>query len=225
MPRQRFKGDKKKGESILSSLENKLVAKYIDKIPKGIETYHLTLTTIVWSVLIVVFSALAAQYNIHWLWGASVCIVLQYITDLFDGKIGMKRNTGLVKWGYYMDHFLDYIFLCSILIGYSFIVPPKDDYYLFFILALLGGFMVNSYLGFATLNEFKITYLKIGPTEARLMFIIINTLFIIFGKTYLAWSLPFSLIFSFIGLIIVVYRTQKYIWEIDMDNKRKSELK
>jgi phosphatidylglycerophosphate synthase len=30
-------------------------------------------------------------------------IVFQYITDLLDGEIGRKRNTGLIKWGFYMD--------------------------------------------------------------------------------------------------------------------------
>lgn len=44
---KKFAGDKKVGESILSKTENKLKFWAVPKIPKFIETYHLTLTTII----------------------------------------------------------------------------------------------------------------------------------------------------------------------------------
>ena len=213
-----FKGDKKVGQSLLSNIEKRFVNKYVSKVPKSIETYHLTLMTIIWCTGIVVFSYFT-QFNIHWLWLVSLMIVLQYITDLFDGAVGRYRNTGLIKWGYYMDHYLDFVFLSCILIGYSFIVEDPFKI-LFYILVTFGAFMVNAFLSFATTDEFKISYMKIGPTEIRIIFILINTLIIFFGKTYLSWSLPYLLIFSIIALNMVVYRTQKYIWQIDMKNKK-----
>ncbi|MBT3539224.1 hypothetical protein HOF40_03255 [Candidatus Parcubacteria bacterium] len=213
-----FAGDKKVGESILHSPEKKFIDKYTPRVPKFLETYHLTYMTIPWSILIIAFGFLA-QWNIHWLWGMSMCIFLQWLTDAFDGAVGRYRNTGLIKWGYYMDHFLDYIFLCSILIGYSLLLPDNFKYLHFFTFALLGAFMVNAYLSFAATNEFKITYLGIGPTEIRIVFILINTFLIIFGKTYMTWSIPFVLIGALLGLVVVVYRTQKYIWKLDMNIK------
>ena len=219
-----FKGDVKKGQSLFHVPETKLKNLLVPLVPKRIETYHLTITTILWSILIIVSSFLA-RYNINWLWFTSFMIFAQYITDLLDGEIGRRRKTGLIKWGFYMDHFLDYIFLLSILIGYSMLLPDKYKFILFYIFALFGAFMVNSFLSFAATNEFKIAYLGIGPTEIRLIFIIINTLLIIFGKTYLAPALPYVLFFSTIGLIITVYKTQKYIWKIDMDNLKKESNK
>jgi len=216
--KETFGGDKKEGKSFLSFIEDRLAKTLVKLVPSWIETYHLTLTTILWSILIVVFGFLAKE-NINWLWASSVIILFQYLTDLIDGKIGMLRKTGLIRWGYYMDHFLDYIFLCSILIGYSFVIMDSSKYLLFFILAFFGAFMVNSYLAFSATNKFKISYLNIGPTEIRIVFIIINTL-LIFGRTYAVLFLPYILIIALIGLCIVVYRTQKYIWKIDMKNKR-----
>ena len=215
-----FGGDKKVGLSLFGNAEKKLVDRYVAKIPRQLETYHLTLSSIVWSAAIVLFGYLA-QDNIHWMWGASLMILLQYITDLFDGAVGRFRNTGLIRWGYYMDHFLDYVFLCSILIGYSFLFNDTFNS-LFFILAIFGSFMVNSYLSFASTNEFKIAYLRIGPTEIRLLFIIINTLLIIFHKTYLVQFLPPVLVLSLGGLIYTVYDTQKVIWKKDMEIKNKN---
>lgn len=218
--KEKFAGDKKVGLSLLGALEKRFVNKHVDKIPHYIETYHLTLMTLIWSFLIVISGFLAARYNMHWLWLSSICIVLQYFTDLFDGAVGRYRNTGLIKWGYYMDHFLDYIFLCSILISYSFIVPMNYDFILFSTLAVLAGYMMNAYLSFAATNEFRISYLKIGPTEVRIVFVIVNTFFIIFEKAYLYIALPASLIFCSIGLLVVVYRTHKELWKMDMEAKK-----
>jgi phosphatidylglycerophosphate synthase len=217
-----FNGHKKEGKAIFNDLEKIIVNKFVSRVPKFIETYHLTYMTILWSLGVILFSFLA-KWDVNWLWLVSLMIVFQYITDLFDGAVGRFRNTGLVKWGYYMDHFLDYLFLCSILIGYSFILPDRFKYILFFILALFGGFMVSTFLSFAATNQFRIAHLGVGPTEIRLIFIIINTLLILFGKTHMAMALPYVLVFSLLGLIVVVYQSQKQIWDLDMKIKKKEK--
>lgn len=219
---QPFGGDKKVGASLSYDIEQRFVRWATPRVPKWIETYHLTLATIPISACIILFSYLARSH-ISWLWGASFMIFLQWVTDTLDGSIGRARGTGLIKWGYYMDHFLDYIFLCSILIGYSLLLPDAYKYLLFFLLVIFGSFIVNAYLKFAATNEFRISFFRIGPTEIRLVFIVVNTLLIVFGKTYMAWSLPYVLVFSLFGLTLVVYRTQKEIWEADMEKKRREQ--
>ena len=49
-----FGGDKKVGTSLLSRPENKLKHWVVPKIPRSIETYHLTMTTLLWSAVNVV---------------------------------------------------------------------------------------------------------------------------------------------------------------------------
>ena len=213
-----FQGDKKAGQSLLMPYEAHLRDALLPHVPKSVETYHLTLLTIVWSLLIIVFSFLA-KHSIHWLWGVSAMIFLQYITDLLDGAVGRTRDTGLIKWGYYMDHFLDYLFLCAILIGYALLLPDAFKYRLFFIMAIFGAFMANSFLSFAATNAFKIAYMGIGPTEARLGFIFINTVLILFGRDWLLVSLPHVLVLASFALFVTVYRTQKVLWELDMKAK------
>lgn len=214
---EKFAGDKKVGRSWLHKPEKKAIKWLIKYVPKKIETYHLTLATIPISILIIIFSFLAT-HEIYWLWAVSFLIGFQWLTDALDGAVGRMRNTGLIKWGYYMDHLLDYFFLASIIIGYLFIIPGQI-FIKFFVFAIFVGFMVNSYLSFATTNKFKVSYLGFGPTEARILFIIINTLIALFGKTYLFGILPYVLIFSFISLCVVIYKEQKEIWDLDMRNK------
>ena len=86
-----FAGDKKAGQSLLGSIEKKFITAWTPRIPRWIETWHLTYATIAWSVLIVVFSFFA-QHNIHWLWGVSAAIFLQWLTDAFDGAVDHKTH-------------------------------------------------------------------------------------------------------------------------------------
>ncbi|HEY0078115.1 MAG TPA: CDP-alcohol phosphatidyltransferase family protein [Pyrinomonadaceae bacterium] len=214
-----FAGASKTNTSWLVPLERRLAPLVLPRIPAWLETYHLTCLTLLWCAGIVFFSWLAAS-DLRWLWMVSVMIALQYLTDHFDGKIGKYRDTGLVKWGFYMDHLLDYAFLCSVLIGYTMILPEGSRSRMLPVLAVFGAFMVNSFLSFSITSDFKISYLKFGPTEFRLALIIINALIILFGTRPLAKALPYVAVGGLLFLCLLVYRTQKKIWEIDMEHKR-----
>lgn len=218
-----FGGDKKVGRWLLADAEERLKQWLLPKVPKRIETYHLTLSTLLWCAMIILFSFLA-RYDIRYLWVVSVMIFAQYITDLLDGAIGRERKTGLVKWGYYMDHFLDYIFLCSILIGYGLMVEDHNKYLLFYVLALFGAFMVNSFLSFAATGSFRISYLGFGPTEMRLVFILVNAFIICFHDRFnMTLLLPVVLAGATFILFAVVYKTQQQLWRIDMEAKRNAQ--
>ncbi len=220
MTNKSFAGDKKEGVSFLHHAEVALKEKLVPCVPNGIETYHLTFTTIIWSILVILFSWLAC-YNRNWMWGTSLCIAAQYLTDLLDGEIGRRRDTGLIKWGFYMDHLLDYVFLCSMLIGYSLLMPDNLKYLMFFVMAVFGAFMVNSFLQFAATNTFRIAYWGIGPTEIRLGLIIVNTLIIYVNQTKWIRVLPMVLTVATFGLFFTACMTQRLLWKIDMDTKAK----
>lgn len=216
---EQFAGAFKSNNSFLTPLERRLAPVVLPRIPAWLETYHLTLLTLLWSGMILVFSYMARN-DLRWLWFVSACVFLQYVTDHYDGKVGKYRNTGLARWGYYMDHLLDYFFLCSVIIGYSFILPERSRFQILFTLAIFAGFEVTTFLSFAATDKLKISYLKFGPTEFRLAIIAINALLIQYGTRTMASSLKYVNIGAAIGLALVVYRTHKLIWELDMKNKR-----
>src|SRR5882672_2584878 len=221
-PQDDFAGADKTNTSFLSPLERRLAPIVIPRIPNWLETYHLTMLTLLWSLMILLFSFLAAR-NIRWLWMVSVMIALQWVTDHYDGKIGKYRNTGLVRWGYYMDHLLDYFFLCSVIIGYSFILPERSRIQLLLILALFAAYDFSTFLAFAALHELKISHLKLGPTEFRVALIIINGLLISFGTRYMISGLKWVNAGAAVGLVFLVYGTQKKIWKLDMRGREPRE--
>jgi len=215
---QQFAGATKTNTSFLTPLERRLAIRVLPRIPSWLETYHLTMLTLVWSGLILLFSWFAAR-DLRWLWGVSVMIALQYVTDHYDGKIGKYRGTGLVRWGYYMDHLLDYLFLCSVIVGYSFILPERSRFQIVIMLAIFAGYEVSTFLAFAATDRLKISYLKFGPTEFRLALIVINALLVQYGTRQMVNGLKYVNIGAAIGLALMVYRTHKVIWDLDMKQK------
>jgi phosphatidylglycerophosphate synthase len=214
-----FAGDKKQGEWFLARAEKRMVNYLVPRLPSFIETHHLTLLTLLWSAGIIVGSLLARE-NLHWLWLVSGFILLQYLSDVLDGAVGRHRDTGLVKWGYYMGHLLDYVFLASIIAGYGLLLSEIPWYWFLALMALGGAFMVNMFLSFAVTNEFRISVLKVGPTEMRLFFILVNTAIVLFGTGWVETSLPFMTALLTGALAWVVFGTQKYIWKLDMEWKK-----
>jgi archaetidylinositol phosphate synthase len=218
---QQFAGATKSNTSLLTPFERRLATRVLPRIPSWLETYHLTMLTLVWSFFILFFSYLAAK-DLRWLWGVSAMIALQYVTDHYDGKIGKYRGTGLVRWGYYMDHLLDYFFLCSVIIGYAFILPERSRYQILIMLAIFAGYEFSTFLAFAATDRLKISYLKFGPTEFRLALIIINGLLVQYGTRTMINGLKYVNIGAAIGLALMIYRTHKVIWRLDMEHKNAS---
>ncbi len=220
---QEFAGAHKTNTSFLSPLERRLAPIVIPRIPLWLETHHLTMLTLVWSLLILLFSFLAAT-NLRWLWMVSLMILLQWVTDHYDGKVGKYRNTGLVRWGYYMDHLLDYVFLCSIILGYAFILPERSRFQLLLMLALFAAYDFSTFLAFAATDKLKISYLKFGPTEFRLALIVINALLIKFGTKHMVGGLKWVNAGAVVGLCVLVYTTQRKIWKLDMESRRQEAI-
>ena len=222
MQREQLALATKSSTSLLSPLERRLAALVVPRIPGWLGTQHLTLMTLLWCAGLGLFGWLAAG-DLRWLWGSSAMIALQWVTDFFDGKVGKHRGTGLVKWGFYADHLLDFAFLCAVLLGYALVLPPASHLSLLLVLAVFGGFMVNSFLAFAATGRFHISHGKLGPTEFRLALVLVNSLLVFYGTRRMTKVLPYVAACGFVALCVLAYRTQRELWLRDMEQKRHAE--
>ena len=220
---QEFAGAGKINTGLLVPLERRLARFVLPRIPGWLETYHLTLLTPVWSILIVVFGYLAAR-DLRWLWIVNLMIVFHYLTDHFDGKLGKFRDPGLRKWGFYMDHLFDYGFVCSILVGYSFLLPQAAIFTMMLVLCVFSAFMFHTFLMLAATEEFTVSFSIFGPTEMRLALIIINGLLVRFGVRPLGGALPYVAGCGTVALALLAYRAQKRLWKSDMQAKAASAV-
>ena len=211
---EHFTGDQKHLDHYLRGYEIKLINTFLPLVPSWMGTVYLTLMTFLWAVLVVFFGRLAVG-NIQWLWAFSACIFVQHVTDMLDGEVGRRRNTGLIKWGFYMDHFLDYVFTCAIIAGYAFLLPSAYLPLVVVCLAVSGGFMIHTLLDFSITGDFKISFKRIGVAEARCFLIALNAALIVFGTELFVTAFPFIVLLSCVALAVVVYRSQKIYASLD----------
>ena len=212
-----FAGDKKKGQSLLGPIERRFINWAVPKIPKPILSHHLTAVTLLWSAGTVLFGYLAIDDRV-WLHGMSVMVFGQWLTDSLDGTLGKYRKQGLVKWGFYMDHLLDFVFAGSIVIAYSFLVEAKWLEFLFLLLLLVTcATMAVSFLSFAATNQFQIAYYGIGPTEIRIGYIALNTFVYFVGTEIFSWGVPVVLGLNLAAFLMMATQTSRNLWQIDYD--------
>jgi phosphatidylglycerophosphate synthase len=214
-----FAGDKKAGRWLLRDLEAKLVRACAPKVPHGIETYHLTLLTLAWTAGALAIAWLA-RADRRWLWGLSLLVALQYTSDVLDGAVGRLRATGLVKWGYYVDHLVDFLFMGAVFFCWAMILPGPARMLVFAVFALCGAFTTNAHLTFAVTNEFHISHFNLGATELRIAFVLVNTLTVLWGAPFLQALLAVAIPVQLLTLSVAAYRTQRVVWRMDMQVKR-----
>lgn len=208
--------------SLLAGVEKRFIHWLTPKFPSWVETWQLTMLSVAWSAGVVLFGILAGRGSLHWLHLSSLMVFLQWFTDCFDGAIGRHKQTGLIKWGFYMDHFLDFLFMCAVVAGWTFLFEGTTRTLVWFLSLGMGCLMVNAFLSFGATGQFKITYLRTGPTEVRGVFIILNTMIAVFGTAWLQMAMPYICGAFWLGIVVVVWRTQKRIWAIDMEIKQKA---
>jgi len=211
-----FAGDTKHGQSMLHRWERPFIDRNVTRFPSWIMGHHLTMVTLFWSIAVIGFGWLA-QDNPLWLFAISFVVFGQWFTDSFDGSLGKYRKQGLIKWGFFMDHFLDLIFAGSIVIAYSLIAPDGMELQFNLLLLATTVMMGLSFLSFAATNKFQIAFLGVGPTEVRIVYIAINTILFFTGTAIFSWAVPLALVGNVIAIAYVAWRTQLHLWQVDAE--------
>jgi phosphatidylglycerophosphate synthase len=206
--------DAKASASVLAPAERFCSQHLIRCVPAAVRGYQLTLTSIVWCAC-AAEACFLAQENRLWLHALSVVIALQYLTDAVDGKVGQVRGDGLVRWGYYMDHLLDYAFLSIILSGYGALLPPQLHAVAGPMVAIGGGFMVSAFLARGATSVLPISFMGIGPVEVRLGLVALNTSVATLGRHSWLRALPLGMGIAVVLLVLLILRTQRQLWRLD----------
>jgi len=178
----------------------------------------LTWLTAFWSFFIVLSFYLGKTEEFY-LWLIVPLVFLQHTTDTLDGAVGRETKTGLIKWGYYADHFFDFIFISSIVFGYGIITD--FSLWLFVIYASICGSIISIFLSVSANNTFKLNFLRIGPDEIKLSFMVFHSFLVYMGIYNIEKFLPYIAVISILILFGIFWSEQRTLWKIDIKNKEK----
>jgi len=143
-------------------------------LPRWVVPDHLTFLGVLAATWIAVSYALSNR-NEAWLWAASAGLVVHWFGDSLDGTLARVRKIERPRYGFYLDHLTDAYSTTAIGIGLG-----LSPYMLLSVgLAIVIAYLVlsiNVYLETHAFGEFQFGYAWMGPTEARVILIALNTL-------------------------------------------------
>jgi phosphatidylglycerophosphate synthase len=159
---------------LLAEPEKRLLRAVAARLPRWITSDHLTLLGVLASVAVGAGYALTS-HDVRWLWLASLGLVVNWFGDSLDGTLARVRQAERPRYGYYLDHLVDAFSTAVIGVGIGLSPFVRIEVALLLVVAYLA-LSINVYLETAVFGVFKLSYGRIGPTEARLILIGLNLL-------------------------------------------------
>ena len=194
-------------KSVLNAGEKKLLVWLASRMPSWVTSDMLTYTGMVGAFIIAVGYALSGL-NINWLWLASFGFVVNWFGDSLDGTIARVRNTQRPVYGFFLDHNVDVVNEVLMFAGAGLSPLMRFDVALGVLVAYLM-LSVYVYINAHLKNEFRLSYAGLGPTEFRIIVIIVNTLYIFIpalrNLSFSVCSVSFSVLDIIAMVITVLY--------------------
>ena len=153
--------------SILAAAEKRLLIFIAERLPRGINSDHLTSLALAAMGLAGAAFA-AARWDRRALWLVVVALALNWFGDSLDGTLARVRRAERPRYGFYVDHVLD-IAGATLLFGglaCSPFIAPSIALTLLIAYLLVAG---EVFLATAVRGVFKMSVGGIGPTELRII--------------------------------------------------------
>jgi archaetidylinositol phosphate synthase len=159
---------------ILAPLEKRALHWLASRLPSWVLPDHLTLLGIL-AALGIASAYVLSNRSAAWLWVVNLLLVVQWFGDSLDGTLARVRRIERPRYGYYLDHLTDAF--STFIIGMGLGLSP---YMLIATgLAIVIAYLalsINVYLETHVFGVFRLGYGYVGPTEARVLLLVVNTL-------------------------------------------------
>jgi archaetidylinositol phosphate synthase len=154
--------------SILSGLEKRALVFLAERTPRGVSSDHLTLLGLA-GMLGAGLSFWAAREEPQALLGVVLFLALNWLGDSLDGTLARVRKKERPKYGYYVDHVVD-VFGAFFLLGGLALSSYMTPWIAAALMIVYLMVVSEIYLAAYAVGTFRIHFLRLGPTELRILF-------------------------------------------------------
>ncbi|RKY56535.1 MAG: CDP-alcohol phosphatidyltransferase [Candidatus Neomarinimicrobiota bacterium] len=174
-----IKDHSRETKTLTTIIEKPLIQLLVKKMPSKITPDILTAIGL-FGALLTGLGYYLSNYNAIYLWLSSFGLIVNWFGDSLDGSLARYRHIERPKYGFFIDHSIDSVTMIVIAIGAGLSPYARFDYVL---LALIGYLLMSIlvYLNIFVTGVFKISFYNLGPTEMRLLIILLNTAVFFFG--------------------------------------------
>jgi phosphatidylglycerophosphate synthase len=191
---------------LLGPLERPALQWLAAHMPAWMTPDILTLIGLGGSVLIFASYALT-NVDPAFLWLASLGFVINWFGDSLDGTLARYRKIERPKYGFFVDHTIDAFSELLVVLGLG--LTPFIRFNVAAV-ALIAYLLVSVLVYVRTYVEgvFQISYGKLGPTEMRLILILINTFLFFFENPAVdLWLFSTTIFDAVVGAIAAILFT------------------
>jgi phosphatidylglycerophosphate synthase len=207
--------------SVLAPAEKRVLIWLAERMPRAINSDHLTVLALV-AMLGAGLSYWLARWTPAGLVLACVCLAVNWFGDSLDGTLARVRQCPRPRYGFYVDHVVDEFGAAFLLGGLALsgYMSPWAAALLFIAYMML---CVEVFLATHTVGTFRMSFFKVGPTELRLLLAagnltaLVHPTVHVFGRTWPffdpgaiigAAGLALTLVFSAISNTRTLYRLE-----------------
>lgn len=158
--------------SILNGAERKALVWLAEHMPSWVTSDFLTWVGTMGSVMICA-GYILSNLNVQWLWLSILGLIVNWYGDSLDGTLARVRKTQRPIYGYYLDHTVDGINETLMFVGIG-LSPFLNLYTGLALLVVYLLLTLNVSMNAHLKAEFKLTYAGLGPTEFRIVVILLN---------------------------------------------------
>ncbi len=171
-------------ENIVARQERRFLNWSCSWMPESVTSDHLTALGVAGAFLVPI-GYLASRVDARFLLLAILGFVLNWFGDSLDGSLARYRKVTRPKYGYFLDHSVDA--LCTLLMfgGMGLSHYVRLDIALFAVVGYLA-LCIHVFLRNHVTGTFQLTFMYLGPTELRMIFIALTFFMLIAGPSHIA---------------------------------------
>jgi len=200
---------------VLAEFERRLLARLARRVPRGLRPNHFTALGMLGAVGTGVAYALA-RYNPAWLWVASLMLGIHWLGDSLDGTLARVRGTERPKYGFYLDHVMGALSVVAVGLGIGLSGYVSPVLALGLVVAYLA-LAVNVYLESNVFGVATVEYGRMGPTEVRLVLIVLNTVLALGVR-------PGVRVANWTALVVLAGMVLVFVWRLARNLSRLNKL-
>jgi phosphatidylglycerophosphate synthase len=190
-------------QNLLAASERRLLNWLCARLPAWVTPDKLTAAGMVGALVVFAGYWLSANDG-AWLWLAIAGLVLQWFGDSLDGSLARFRRIERPSYGYFIDHSCDGLATLLILAGIGLSPFVRLDVAL---LCLVGYLLlsIHAFLSARVIGELPLSHLGAGPTELRLVLIVLTLAMMALGPNpgTLAPLSVFDLLVGGVGISLI----------------------
>ncbi len=183
--------------NILRKYEQTAIAYLVQKIPNWVTPDMLTFVGFSGNATVGLSLYLAYALNKYWLFLSALGFFMSWFGDSLDGRLAYYRNKPRKWYGFCLDLTTDWLGIILMGLGAFFYFPGFWKIAVYLFVTLYGWEIITALLRFKVTGKYSIDSGYFGPTEVRILLLII-----FITEIYLPGTIMVMSIIGILGIIV-----------------------